>query len=67
MADAGEEGDGVLLEAHPGAAAVAQAAAGQLGLHVLHRHGQAGGQALDDDDEALAVALPRGQEADHRC
>ena len=60
-----EEPDLVLLEPHPGPAAVAEAAAGQLGADVFDRDRQPGGQALDDDDERLAVGLAGGQEAQH--
>ena len=49
-----------------GPAAVAEAAAGQLGLDVLDGDGQAGGQALDDDHERLAVRLAGGEVAQHR-
>ena len=65
MADAAEQRDLVLLEAHPGPAAVAEAAAGQLGRDVFDRDLRARGQALDDDDERLAVRLAGGQEAQH--
>ena len=40
VADAAEQRDLVLLEAHPRPAAVAEAAAGQLALHVLDRDRQ---------------------------
>ena len=65
MTDAREEPDLVLLEAHPRTAAVAEAAAGQLGADVFDRDLHPGGQALDDDDERLAVGLTGGQEAQH--
>ena len=57
--------DLVLLEAHARTAAVAEPAAGQLGLDVVDGDGQAGGQALDDHDEGRAVGLAGGQEAQH--
>src|SRR5690606_13958229 len=56
----------VLLEAHPRPAAVAEPAAGQLGLHVVDRHREPGRQALDDHHEALAVRLAGGEVAQHR-
>ena len=65
MADAAEQRELVGLEAHAGTAAVAEAAAGQLALDLLDRDGQAGGQALDDDDEGLAVGFAGGEEAEH--
>ena len=65
MADAAEDRDLVLLEAHPGPAAVAEAPAGQLVLHLADLDGQAGRQALDDHDEGLAVGLTRRQEPEH--
>ena len=64
MADAAEERDLVLLEAHAGPTAVAEPAPRQLVLDVLH-DGQPGGQALDDHDEGLAVGLAGGQVAEH--
>ena len=65
MADPADQGQLVLLEAHPRPAAEPEAAAGQLGLHLLDGDGQAGGQALEDDDQALAVGLAGGEEAQH--
>ena len=65
VADAAEDRDLVLLEAHPGAPAVAEPAAGQLVLHRLLGDGQAGRQALDDDDEGPAVRLTRREEPEH--
>ena len=65
MADPAQQRELVGLEAHPGPAAVAEAAAGQLALHLLDRDGEAGGQAFDDHDESLAVGFPGGQEAEH--
>ena len=66
VADAAEEPDLVLLEAHAGTAAVAEAAAGELARDVFDRDGSPAGQALDDHDERLAVRLTGGQEAQHR-
>ena len=65
VADAAQEGQLVGLEAHPRAAAVTQAPAGQLAGNILSPNGQPGGQAFDDDDEALAVGLAGGEEAKH--
>ena len=65
MADPAEEGDLVGLEAHPRTPAVAEAAAGELPLHLLDLERKAGGESLDDHDEAAAVRLSRGQEAKH--
>jgi hypothetical protein len=65
VADAAHDGDVVLLEAHPGAAAVAQPPAGQLLLDVGHGHRQAGGQPLDDHHQPAAMGLTRGQEPKH--
>ncbi len=66
VADAGEQADLVLLEAHAGTAAIAEATAGELPRDVFDRHAEAGRQALDDHDERLAVRLTGGQEAQHR-
>ena len=65
VADAAEQRQLVDLEALARAAAVAEAAAGQLGLDVLDRDGQPGGQALDDHHERLPVRLAGGEEAQH--
>ena len=48
-----------------GPAAVAEPAAGHLGLDVLDRDLQPGRQPLDDDDERLAVRFAGGEEAEH--
>jgi hypothetical protein len=65
VADAPDEGELVLLETHPRPPAVAEAAAGQLGLDVLGGDGQTGGQAFDDDDQTLSVGLAGGEETEH--
>ena len=65
VADAADEGQLVDLEALARAAAVAEAPAGQLGLDVLDRHGEPGGQALDDDHEPLPVRFAGGEVAEH--
>ena len=61
--DAADDLDLVLLERHPGAAAVAEPAAGQLPADLGARHLDAGGHALQDGDERGAVRLTRGQPA----
>ncbi len=66
MADAAEELDVVLLEAHAGAAPEAEPAPGQLGGDVVDRDGQSGGEPLDDHGERGAVGLAGGQVAQHR-
>ena len=55
MAHTGQQAHLVLLEPHTRSPAVAEAAAGELGADVLDGDVQTGGQALDDDDERLAV------------
>ena len=55
MADAADEGDLVLLEAHARASPVAEAASGELALDLLDPDGQAGGEPLDDHDEGGPV------------
>ena len=63
---AADQGQLVLLEALPRAAAVAEAAPGHLGLDVLHRDLEPGGEALDHDDEGLAVRFAGGEITKHR-
>jgi hypothetical protein len=65
VADAREELHVVTLEAHAGAAAVAEATAGQLVGDGLDRDGKQGRETLDDDDQGLAVGLPGGEVAQH--
>jgi hypothetical protein len=65
VADAAEQRDLVGLEAHARAAPVAEAAPCQLVGDVGCLDGQAGGQALDDDDEGFPVGFAGGQEAQH--
>ncbi len=65
VAHPADQGEPVLLEAHPGSPAEPQPPAGQLGLDLLHGDGQAGGQAFEDDDETLPVGLAGGEEAQH--
>ena len=65
MADAAEELDVVALEAHAGAAAEAEAAAGELVADLLDGDGQARGQPLDHHREGGAVGLTGGQVTQH--
>ncbi len=65
VADTAEQGQLVLLEAHPRSPAEPEAAPGQLGLDLLGRDRKPAGQALDHHDEALAMGLAGGQEAQH--
>ena len=64
--DAREERHLVALEAHPRASSVAEPSPGELVLDHLGRDREPRRGALDDDDQPLAVALPRGQEPEHR-
>ena len=66
VADAADQGDLVGLEAHAGAAPVAEPAPGQLLGDVGGLDGQAGRQSLDHDDQGPAVRFSGGQEAQHR-
>ena len=65
MADAAEELDVVALEAHAGAAAEPEAAAGELVADLLDGDGQARGQTLDHHREGGAVGLTGGQVTQH--
>ena len=65
VADATDQGDLVGLEAHAGAAPVAEPAPGQFLADVGRLDREAGGQPLDHDDEGLAMGFARGQEAQH--
>ena len=65
VAHPAEELDLVGLEAHAGAAAVAEAAARQLVGDVVDEDRQAGGQALDGDHQRRSVGLARRQEPQH--
>ena len=64
-----EEGDLVLLELHPGAAAVAEPPPREVVRHHLGGDRHTGGQTLQRRDECGAVRLPRGQPAQpaQRC
>ena len=64
VADAGGDLGAVLLDLHAPAAAVAALAAGHVDGDVVLGEGQAGGEALDEGGEALAVALAGGEEAE---
>ena len=66
MAHTAQQGDLVLLEPHPGAAAEAEPPPGQLTLHLFHREGQACGQSLDHHHQGATVRLAGGEEAEHR-
>ena len=65
VADAADDRDLVLLELHPGAAAVAEPAAGQGVGDVGGGHPDMGGQPLEDRDQGRAVGLARGQPTQH--
>ena len=65
VADAADQRDLVLLELHPGAAAVAEPAAGQGVGEVVGRHPDMGGQPLEDRDQGGAVGLARGEPTQH--
>ena len=67
VADPADERDLVGLEPHPGPAAVAEAAPGELAGDLRCRDRQPGRQALDDHHEGLAVGLSRGEEPEHRA
>ena len=64
MADAGHDFGVVLFDLHAAAAAVATLAAHEVGRDVGFGEGEAGGEALDDHGEALAVAFARGEHAE---
>ena len=66
MADAAEELDLVLLEAHARPAAVAEPPAGELVGDVVDQDRETGGQPLDGDHQGRAVRLARRQEAQHQ-
>ncbi len=65
VADAADDGDLVLLELHPGAAAVAEATAGEGVGDVVGGDRDVGGQALQDRDEGRSVGLARSEPAQH--
>src|SRR5439155_23353998 len=64
VADARGDLSAVLLDLHAATAAIAALTARKVGSDVRLGEGQAGGQALDDHGEALAVALPGGEDAE---
>ena len=63
MADAGGDLGAVGLDLHAPAAAVPELAPREVAVDVLGTQLEAGGQALDDGDEAGTVGLARGYEA----
>ena len=65
VADAADDRDLVLLELHPGAAAVAEAAPGERVGDVGGGHPDVGGQPLEDRDQGGAVGLARGEPTQH--
>ena len=65
VANTAEQRDLVLLEAHPRAAAVAETAATEFGLHVFDGDLETRRQTFDDDNEAFAMRLAGGQVAQH--
>ena len=67
MADPADDGDRVGLEPHARTPPVPETAPGELGVDGVDRDGEPGGEALDDDDEGLAVGLSGGQVAQHRA
>ncbi len=60
-----EEGDGILLELHPGPAAVAEPASGQRCSQVGRRDRHAGRQPLDDRDQGRTVRLACREPSEH--
>src|SRR5581483_3364112 len=60
-----EEGDLILLELHPGAAAVAEPAAGERVRDVFGGRAHAGRQSLDDRDERGTVRFACGEPTQH--
>jgi hypothetical protein len=65
VADAAEQRELVLLEAHARAPPVPEAPAGELGLDLLDRQRQPGRQPLDGDDQPLPMGLTSRQVAQH--
>ena len=65
VADAGEHGDLVLLELHPGAAAVAQPAPGQLAGDVVGGDVDAGDHAFDNGHQGAAVGFTSCSPSQH--
>ncbi|GLB67416.1 hypothetical protein AHIS1636_18560 [Arthrobacter mangrovi] len=60
MADASEDGDLVLLELHPGAAAVTKPAAGQGILDIRDVQFDAGGDAFDNSNQGRTMGFTGG-------
>ena len=67
MAHAAGDLGGVALDLHAPAAAVAELAAGQVGVDLLGAQLQARGQALDDRGQAGSVGLAGGDQAERSC
>ena len=65
VADAGEHGDLVLLELHPGTAAVAEAAAGQLAGDVVGGDVDACDHAFDHGHQGAAVGFTSCSPSQH--
>ena len=65
MADTSDESKYVALEAHPGAASIAQSATSEFVRNLFDAHEQSRGESLDDDTERRTVTLTRREEAQH--
>ena len=63
--DPAEQGDLVLFELHPGTAAVAEAAPGELGGDVRGRHRDPGRQSFEDGDQGGTMRFTCGEPAQH--
>jgi len=63
VADPGEDLDGIALDLHAAAAAVAALAALEVRVDGGPVHGEAGGQAFDDHSERGSVGFAGGEEA----
>ena len=66
MADAAEQRHLVGLEAHPRSTPVAETSPRELSLDLFDRHGESGGEALDDHHQGTPVGLAGCQIAQHR-
>ena len=65
MAHPGQHGDLVTLELHPGAAAIAEATAGQLVGDVIGGDPQAGDHAFDHGHQRAAVGFTSSGPSQH--
>jgi hypothetical protein len=65
MTYTGEELDLVLFKAHPGAAPITEAAAGELARDLLFGDSQSSGDPLEHHDERSAVRLSGGEITEH--